>query len=91
LKQGWHEGEEKAIRRGVLVERYEKRWVEQEQVVTIVKCVDCGVSSMQPWRGPTRRYFDKNNLWNNQCLACEERWEKEMWDISIMICLGQAF
>jgi len=28
LKQGWHEREEKAIRRGVLVERCKKRWVE---------------------------------------------------------------
>jgi len=44
LKQKWHEGEERAIRRGVLVERYERGWVEQEQVVTVVRCVDCGVS-----------------------------------------------
>ena len=44
LKRGWHEGEERAIRRGVLVERCERRWMEQEQVVTIVRCVDCGVS-----------------------------------------------
>jgi len=43
LKQRWHEGEERAIRRGVLVERCERGWVEQEQVVTIVRCVDCGV------------------------------------------------
>jgi len=33
LKRGWHEGEERAIRKGVLVERYEKGWVEQDQVV----------------------------------------------------------
>ena len=43
LKQGWHEGEERVIRRGVLVERCEKGWIEQEQVVMIVKCVDCGM------------------------------------------------
>ena len=45
LKHGWHKGEERAIRRRVLVERCKKRWVEQEQVVMIVKCVDCGVPS----------------------------------------------
>jgi len=44
LKQGWHKGEERAIRVGVLVERCKKGWVEQDQVVTIVRCVDCGVS-----------------------------------------------
>jgi len=44
LKRRWYEGEERAIRRGLLVERYERGWVEQEQVVTIVRCVDCGVS-----------------------------------------------
>jgi len=44
LKQKWHEGEEREIRREVLVERCEQRWVEQEQVVTIVKYVDYGVS-----------------------------------------------
>ena len=43
MKQGWHEGEERVIRRGVLVERCEKGWIEQEQVVMIVKCVDCGM------------------------------------------------
>jgi len=52
LKQGWHEGEERAIRRGALVERYEWGWVEQEQVVTIVKCVDCGVPGTRPWGDP---------------------------------------
>ena len=62
LKQGWHEGEEKAIRRGVLVERYEQGWVEQEQVMTIVKCVNCGVSGMRLWGGPTQRYYNKNDL-----------------------------
>ena len=30
LKREWHEGEERAIRTGVLVERYEKGWVEQD-------------------------------------------------------------
>ena len=30
LKQKWHEREEKAIRRGVLVERCEKGWIEKE-------------------------------------------------------------
>jgi len=43
LKRKWHEGEERVIRAGVLVERCEKGWMEQEQVVTIVRCVDCGV------------------------------------------------
>jgi len=62
LKRGWHEEEERAIKRGVLVERCEQGWVEQEQVVTIVKCVDCGVPGTRPWGGPTWRYFDKNNL-----------------------------
>jgi len=62
LKQGWHEGEKKAIRREVLVERCERGWVEQEQVVTIVRCVDYGVSGTRPWGRPTWRYFDKNDL-----------------------------
>ena len=44
MKQKWHKGEERAIRRGLLVERCEKGWVEQEQMVTIVRCVDCGVT-----------------------------------------------
>jgi len=44
LKRSWHEGEERAIRAGVLVERCERGWIEQEQVVTVVRCVDCGVS-----------------------------------------------
>ena len=44
LKRKWHEGEERAIRKGVLVERCERGWIKQEQVVMIVKCVDCGVS-----------------------------------------------
>ena len=48
LKQGWHKGKERAIRAGVLIERCEKGWVEQDQVVTIVRYVDCGVSDMQP-------------------------------------------
>ena len=30
LKQGWHEGEERVIRRVVLVERCEQGWIEQE-------------------------------------------------------------
>ena len=62
LKRKWHEGEERAIRRGVLVERCEQGWVKQEQVVTIVKCVDCKVSGTRPWGGPTRRYYDKSDL-----------------------------
>ena len=62
LKQSWHEGEERAIRRGLLVERYEKGWVEQEQMVTIVRYVDCGVTSTQSWEGSTQRYYDKDNL-----------------------------
>ena len=62
LKQKWHEGEERAIRRGVLVERCERGWVEQEQVVTIVRCVDCGVTGTRSWGGPTRRYYDKDDL-----------------------------
>ena len=53
LKRKWHEREEKAIRRGVLVERCEKGWVEQEQVVMIVRYVDCGVTGTQSWEGPT--------------------------------------
>jgi len=73
LKRKWHEGEERAIRRGVLVERCERGWVEQEQVVTIVKCVDCGVSGTRAWGGPTQRYYDKDDLRNNQCPECEER------------------
>jgi len=66
----------------VLVERCEQRWVEQKQVIIIVRCVDCGVFGTQPWGGPTWRYYNKNNLWNNRCPGCEERWEKEMWDVS---------
>ena len=62
LKQKWHEGEEKAIRRGLLVERCKQGWVEQEQVVTIVRYVDCGVLGMRAWGGPTQRYYDKDNL-----------------------------
>jgi len=82
LKQGWHEGEERAIRRGVLVERCKRGSVEQEQVVTIVRCVDCRISGIRPWDGPTQRYFDKDDLQNNRCPECEKRWEKEMWDMS---------
>ena len=82
LKQKWHEGEERAIRRGVLVERCERGWVEQEQVVTIVRCVDCGVTGTQSWGGPIWRYYDKDDLRNNRCPECEDRWEKEMWDMS---------
>ena len=44
LKRKWYDGEKRAIRKGVLVERCERGWVEQEQVVTIVRCVDCGVT-----------------------------------------------
>ena len=62
LKQGWHKGKERVIRAGVLVERCKKSWVEQNWVVTIMKCVDCGVSGMRPWGGPTRRYHNKNDL-----------------------------
>ena len=62
LKRKWHEGEEKAIRRGVLVERCKQGWVEQEQVVIVVRCVDCGVSGTRAWGGPTRRYYDKDDL-----------------------------
>ena len=47
LKRKWHEGEERVIRRGLLVERCEKGWVEQEQMVMIVRCVDCGVTGTQ--------------------------------------------
>ena len=82
LKCGWHEREDKAIRRRVLVERCEKGWVEQEQVVTIVKYVDCGVPGIQPWGEPTQKYMEKDDLQNNRCPGCEERWEKEMWDVS---------
>ena len=82
LKRGWHKGEERVIRRGVLVERCEQGWVEQEQVVMIVKCVDCGVPGTQPWGSSIRRYYDKDDLQNNRCPECEERWEKEMWDVS---------
>jgi len=82
LKRGWHKGEERAIRAGMLVERCEKRWVEQNQVVMIVKCVNCGVLGMRPWGGPTWRYHDKDDLQNNRCPECEERWEKEMWEVS---------
>ena len=78
LKWKWHEGEERAVRRGSLVERCEQGWVEQEQVVTIVRCVDCGVSSTRAWGRPTQRYFDKNNLRNNRCPECKDRWEKKM-------------
>jgi len=48
----------------------------------IVKCVDCGTSGTRPWGGPTWRYFDKDNLQNNRCPECEDRWKKEMWDVS---------
>jgi len=82
LKRGWHEGEKRAIRRGVLVERCEKGWIEQEQVVTIVRCVGYGVSGTRTWGGPTQRYFDKDDLRNNRCPECEDRWEKEMWEVS---------
>jgi len=82
LKRSWHKGEERVIRREVLVERCERGWVKQEQVVTIVRCVDCGVSGTRLWGGPTRRYFDKDDLQNNRCPECEDRWEKEMWDVS---------
>jgi len=51
-------------------------------MVTIVRCVDCRVLGTQSWGGPTWRYFDKDDLRNNQCPECEDRWEKEMWDIS---------
>jgi len=50
--------------------------------MTIVKCVDYRVSGTRPWGGPTRRYYDKDDLQNNQCLECEEGWKKEMWDMS---------
>ena len=73
LKQSWHKGEERAIRRELLVERCKKGWVKQEQVVTIVRCVDYGVSSTRAWGGPTQRYYDKDDLRNNQCPECEER------------------
>ena len=73
MKRGWHKEKERAIRSGVLIERCEKGWVKQEQVVTIVRCMDCGVSGARPWDGPTRRYFDKNDLQNNRCPECEER------------------
>ena len=47
LRRKWHEGEERAIRRGLLVERCEKGWVEQEQIVTTVRCVDCRVTVLR--------------------------------------------
>ena len=53
LKRRWYEGEERAIRRRLLVERCEKGWIEQEQVVTIVRCVDCRVTGTRSWGGPT--------------------------------------
>jgi len=56
--------------------------VEQEQVVTVMRCVDCGVSGTRAWGEPTWRYYDKDDLQNNWCLEYEKRWEKEMWDIS---------
>jgi len=40
------------------------------------------VSGTQPWGGPTWRYYDKDDLQNNRCPEYEERWEKEMWDMS---------
>ena len=46
-------------------------------------CEVCGLRGA--WHstmgGPTRRYYDKDNLWNNRCPECKERWEKEMWDV----------
>jgi len=26
--------------------------------------------------------MEKNNLQNNQCPECKEKWKKEMWDVS---------
>jgi len=61
-----------------LVERCKKGWVEQDQIVTIIRYVDCGVVGTRPWEGPTWRYYDKDDLQNNRCPKYEERWEKEM-------------
>ena len=61
-----------------MVEICKKGWVKQEQVVTIVRCVDCGVLGTRSWGGPTQRYYNKNDLQNNRCPECEDRWEKEM-------------
>jgi len=36
----------------------------------------------QSWGGPIWRYYDKDDLQNNRCPECEDRWEKEMWDMS---------
>ena len=66
----------------MLVERCEKGWVEQEQVVMIMRCVDCGVTGIRSWERPTRRYYDKDDLRNNRCPEYEDRWEKKMWDVS---------
>jgi len=63
---------------GVLVERCKKRWVEENRVVTIVRCVEYGMSGIQPWGGPTQTYFEKENLRNNYCPLCQEKWEKEI-------------
>ena len=51
-------------------------------MVIIVRCVDCGVTGTQSWGGPIRRYYDKDDLRNNRCPECEDRWEKKMWDMS---------
>jgi len=51
-------------------------------MVTIVRYVDCGVAGTRPWEEPTWRYYDKDDLQNNRCPKYEERWEKEMWDMS---------
>ena len=82
LKRQWHELEDEAMVWGVLVERCKKRWVEEDRVVTVIRCVVWGVSGTQSWGGPTRRYFEKKDLRNNRCLPCQEKWEKEMWDVS---------
>ena len=47
--------------RGVLVERCEKGWMEEDRVVTIVKCVDCRVSGMQPGGTWKRTTFETTN------------------------------
>jgi len=47
-----------------------KEWIEQDRVVSIVRCMECSVSGTRPWGGPTQRYFEKEDLRNNQCSSC---------------------
>ena len=45
-----------------MIERYKEGWVEQDQVITIVQYIDCGMSGMLPWGGPAQRYMNKDDL-----------------------------